>query len=151
MWPVGQFCSVFLAHMCTCWCSAYKLLPFPLRSKDFCDMEQRMAHSTAPSQLVAGIPKRLDLLLSHNSLCKWLLQLKLHSPPPPPQLFLYWLLIDWYSRSTKCHQFPLTEKYVNSASLLPLQLPGACPVQKQTFSMPCSCRCRFLGFFTIQC
>lgn len=71
--------------------------------------------------------------------------------PPLPLLFLYWLLIDWYSRSTKCHPFPLIQKCASSPLLLPIQPSGACSVQKQAFSMLCSCRYHFPGFFTIQC
>lgn len=70
------------------------------------------------------------IILSTNEL-----QLKLHSHhhAPAPLLFLCWLLIDWHSRSTKYQQFPLMEKCVNSASLLPLEPPGACSVQKHLF------------------
>lgn len=123
------------------------LLRFPLRRKDFCDMHQKMARCTAPSQLVADIPKRSEHLLSHNSLHKWRQQPSFISPLLL-LLFLYWLLIDWYSRSTKCCPFPLIWKCASSASLLPIQPSGACSVEKHAFSMLCSCSCNFPGFFT---
>lgn len=106
--------------------------------------------STAMPSLWKASPKDgtifSDIILSADDCCS-----SRFISPSLPLLFLYWLLIDWYSRSTKCHQFPLTEKCVNSASLLPLQPPGACSVQREAFSMLCSCRCHFSGFFTIQC
>lgn len=52
-----------------------------------------MAHCASPSQLVADIPKVSDHLLSHNSLCKWLQQLKLHFCSSPTAFSL--LTFDW--------------------------------------------------------
>lgn len=76
MWPAGQSCSVFLAHVCT--------LMLCLRASAFSfEKERFLWHAPkdgpphCPTQLVADISKRSDHLLSHYSFCKWLQQLKL--------------------------------------------------------------------------